>query len=143
VHPAHKARLLLSIAEYMRLAERPNDAISLVEIEKAASRWSRHNLPSPKSSHAKRSREYFIAQGAGWLTFLNRLQTVPEPVTVCGRMLGEFRSSLRELSNKFGCMRGCTVRAAHAVNRAFMTYATMSSSGLCRVDPKTIDLSGL
>ena len=31
-----KARLLLSIAEYLRLAERPNDAISLVEIEKAA-----------------------------------------------------------------------------------------------------------
>jgi len=27
-----KARLLLSIAEYLRLAERPNDAISLVEI---------------------------------------------------------------------------------------------------------------
>jgi integrase/recombinase XerD len=91
-----KARLLLSIAEYLRLAERPNDAISLVEIEKAARRWSRHNWPSPKSSHAKRSRKYFIAQGAGWLTFLNRLQTVPEPVTVCGRMLGEFRSFMKE-----------------------------------------------
>ncbi len=91
-----KARLLLSIAEYLRLAERPNDAISLVEIEKAARRWSRHNWPSPKSSHAKGSREYFIAQGAGWLTFLNRLQTVPEPVTVCGRMLGEFRSFMKE-----------------------------------------------
>jgi len=36
-----KPRLLLSIAEYVRLAERPDDAISLVEIEKAASRWSR------------------------------------------------------------------------------------------------------
>jgi integrase/recombinase XerD len=91
-----KARLLLSIAEYLRLAERPNDAISLVEIEKAASRWSRHNWPSPKSSHAKRSQEYFIAQGAGWLTFLNRLQTVPKPVTVCGRMLAEFRSFMKE-----------------------------------------------
>jgi site-specific recombinase XerD len=91
-----KARLLLSIAEYLRLAERPNDAISLAEIEKAARRWSRHNWPSPKSSNAKRSREYFIAQGAGWLTFLNRLQTVPEPVTVCGRMLGEFTSFMKE-----------------------------------------------
>jgi integrase family protein with SAM-like domain len=91
-----KARLLLSIAEYLRLAERPNDAISLVEIEEAASRWSRHNWPSPKSSHAKRSQEYFMAQGAGWLTFLNRLQTVPKPVTVCGRMLAEFRSFMKE-----------------------------------------------
>src|SRR6266436_3866319 len=85
-----KARLLLSIAEYLRLAERPNDAISLVEIGKAARRWSRQNWPSPKSSRAKRSREYFIAQGAGWLTFLSRLQTAPRPVTICDQMLAEF-----------------------------------------------------
>jgi len=38
-----KARLLLSIAQYLRLAERSNDTITLVEIKKAASRWSRHN----------------------------------------------------------------------------------------------------
>jgi integrase/recombinase XerD len=74
-----KARLLLSIAEYLRLAERPNDAISLVEIEKAARRWSRHNWPSPKSSHAERSREYFIAQGAGWLTFLDEVRGAVPP----------------------------------------------------------------
>ena len=55
-----KARLLLPISEYLRLAERPNDTISLPEIEKAASRWSSHNWPSPTSSHAKRSRKYFI-----------------------------------------------------------------------------------
>src|SRR6266566_5747714 len=59
-----KARLLLSIAEYLRLAERPSDTIALPEIKKAASRWSRHNWPSPKSSLAKRSREYFTAQAA-------------------------------------------------------------------------------
>src|SRR2546430_1993070 len=53
-----KARLLLSIAEYLRLAERPNDTIALPEIKKAARRWSRHNWPSPTSSQAKRSREY-------------------------------------------------------------------------------------
>src|SRR5438876_380943 len=81
--------------QYLTLADHPNDTISLPEIKKAASRWSSHNWPSPESSPAKRSREYFIAQRAGWLTFLNRLQTVPEPVTVCGRMLGEFRSFMQ------------------------------------------------
>ena len=69
-----KARLLLSIADYLRLAERPNDTISLPEIKKAASRWSSHNWPSPEGSPAKRSREHFMAQAAGRLTFLNRLQ---------------------------------------------------------------------
>jgi hypothetical protein len=60
-----KARLLLSIAEYLSLAERPDDKISLSEIEKGASRWSSHNWPSSKSCYAKLSREYFIAQAAG------------------------------------------------------------------------------
>ena len=32
-------------------------------------------------------------------------------------------TSLRELSNKFACMRVCAAKAAHAVSRAFMTYA--------------------
>jgi integrase/recombinase XerD len=91
-----KARLLLSIAEYLRLAERPNDTITLLEIKKAASRWSSHNWPSPESSHAKRSRDYFMAQAAGWLTFLNRLETPPKPVTIYDHMLDEFRSFMKE-----------------------------------------------
>jgi integrase/recombinase XerD len=91
-----KARLLLSIAEYLRLADRPNDRISLPEIKKAASRWSSYNWRSPESSHAKRSREYFIAQAAKWLTFLNRLQTPPKPITVYDQMLAEFRTFMEE-----------------------------------------------
>ena len=91
-----KARLLLSITEYVRLATRPNDTISLPEIAEAASRWSSRNWPSPKSSHAKLSQEYFIAQATGWLTFLNRLQTVTKPVTAYDQMLAEFRSFMNE-----------------------------------------------
>jgi integrase/recombinase XerD len=91
-----KARLLLSIAEYLRLADRPSDTISLSEIRKAATRWSNHNWPSSQSSHARRSREYFMTQAAEWLTFLNRLQTAPKPITVYDQMLAEFRSFLEE-----------------------------------------------
>ena len=91
-----KARLLLSIAEYLRLADRHIDTISLLEIQKAATRWSNHNWPSPQSSHAKRSREYFRAQAAEWLTFLNRLQTAPKPVTIGDQMLAEFRRFMDE-----------------------------------------------
>src|SRR5439155_9144486 len=80
-----KARLQLSIAEYLRLAERPSDTISLSEIKKAATRWSNHNWSWPERSHAKRSREYFMATATDWLTFLNRLQIAPKPVTVYDR----------------------------------------------------------
>jgi hypothetical protein len=44
----------------------------------------------------QRSREYFMAQGAGWLTFLNRLQTPLKPVTVYDQMLAEFTSFMKE-----------------------------------------------
>ena len=47
-----KARLLLAITRYLKLADRPNDTISIQAIEKAATRWSSHNWPPPKSSHA-------------------------------------------------------------------------------------------
>jgi len=94
-----KARLLLSIAEYLRLADRPTDTISLSEIKKAATRWSNHNWPSPQSSHAKRSQEYFMATAAEWLTFLNRLQIAPKPVTICDQMLAEFRRFMEEDRN--------------------------------------------
>src|ERR1700678_657217 len=69
-----KARLLLSITEYLRLAERSYGPITIAEIKKAANRWSSHNWPSSKSSYAKLSREGFITQAVGWLGFLNRLQ---------------------------------------------------------------------
>lgn len=67
-----RARLLLSITKYLRLADRPYQTISIQEIEKAASRWANHNWPSTKSSHAKVSRDYFIAQAAGWLAASTR-----------------------------------------------------------------------
>ena len=66
-----KARLLLSITEYLRLAERSYDPITIREIEKAASRWSSHNWPSSQSSYAKLLRKDFITQAVGWLRLLN------------------------------------------------------------------------
>jgi integrase/recombinase XerD len=90
-----KARLLLSITKYLRLADRQEQLISLQEIERAASRWASHNWPLPKSSHAKVSRDYFIAQAAGWLTFLNRLQIAPKPVEVYDQMLVDFTNFMK------------------------------------------------
>jgi len=94
-----KARLLLSIAEYLRLANRPTDTITLSEIKKAATRWSNHNWTSPQTSHAKRSRDYFIATAVEWLTLLSRLKTAPKPVTICDQMLAEFRRFMQEDRN--------------------------------------------
>ena len=90
-----RARLLLSITKYLRLADRPYQTISIQEIERAASRWANHNWPPSKSSHAKVSRDSFIAQAVCWLTFLNRLQIAPKPVEVYDQMLVDFTNFMR------------------------------------------------
>src|SRR5260370_6421619 len=90
-----KARLLLSITEYLRLAERPNGRIALPEIEEAANRWSTHHWPSSKSSYARVSRKDFITQALEWLRILDRLQTIPKQVTICDSMLAEFSSFMK------------------------------------------------
>jgi integrase/recombinase XerD len=84
-----KARLILSIAEFLRLADRPYDRISLAEIEIAAKRWSRHR-------HSLRPQRNFITEASRWLAFLNRLDTPPKPETACEKMLAEFRRFMRD-----------------------------------------------
>jgi hypothetical protein len=94
-----KARLLLAIAQYLSLADPPNDRINLPQIEKAARRWFGHTWPSGKSRHAKNSRQYFITEAVEWLTSLNRFQATPKSVRVYDHMLVAFRSFMTEDRN--------------------------------------------
>jgi integrase/recombinase XerD len=91
-----KSLILLSIVEHLRLGCRPKDRISLAEIKDAACRRSRHNWPSAKSQYVKESHAYFITQAVKWLTFLNRFQATPKPLTACDHMLTDFRNFMRE-----------------------------------------------
>jgi integrase/recombinase XerD len=91
-----KARLLLSIARYLRLAERSSDTISLPEIERAATRWSNHNRPSIKTRRGEFSKQYFITEASRWLAFLNRLHLASESVTAFDGMVAEFRNFMVE-----------------------------------------------
>jgi len=130
-----KARLLLSIAEYLRLAKRPNDTISLAEIKKAARRWSSHNWPSLERSHARRSREYFMTQAAKWLTFLNRLRTPPKPVTVYDQMLAEFRAFMEEDRG----LSPATVKGCCSSVRPFLIQLLDGRRSLQRITVSDVD----
>jgi site-specific recombinase XerD len=76
------ARYLLVITTSLRLAERPDDRITLAEIEVEADRWAnRPNRPST-AKPAGVGRRHFINYAARWLQFLGRWQTpvlVPPP----------------------------------------------------------------
>ena len=80
-----KARLLLFIAEYLRLAERPDDSISLPEIETAARQWSRRSRRTLEAAQDNLHR-HLVNKASRWLIFLNRLETLSdrkEPGTRC------------------------------------------------------------
>lgn len=87
-----KARLLLQIAEHLRLAHNRNRILNRTEISKAAARWSRQVKPG----RSQRSRECFVAEAVHWLTFLNRLQVTPKSVTATDEMLTEFRGFMAQ-----------------------------------------------
>jgi integrase/recombinase XerD len=87
-----EARLLLSIAECLRLAERLDDSISLPEIETAARQWSRQNRRTLEAAQDKHSHRHFVNEASRWLIFLNRLETPPKPENACDEMLAEYKN---------------------------------------------------
>jgi integrase/recombinase XerD len=87
-----KARILLSISDYLKLAHRPQDQISIQEIERAASRWSSKKC----SSCSKRLREEFVSETVAWLSFLSRLQIQSKPAKAYDQMLVEFREFMEK-----------------------------------------------
>ncbi len=87
-----KARILLSIADYLQLAHRPQGQINVQEIEKAASRWSRKRCSQPSQS----LREGFVSETVAWLSFLGRLHVQTEPAKTYDQMLVEFRGFMEK-----------------------------------------------
>jgi integrase/recombinase XerD len=71
------AAYLLLIADCLRLADRPGEAIALTEIQQQAVSWA--DRP-PKPSGGQRrgdSQKLFLCRATGWLRFLGRLQLPP------------------------------------------------------------------
>jgi site-specific recombinase XerD len=87
-----KARMLLSIAEYLKLAHRSQDQIGIQDIGKCASRWSRKT----RSSSSKRLSGEFVSEAVAWLSFLGRLQVQVKTAKAYDQMLIEFREFMEK-----------------------------------------------
>ena len=87
-----KARTLLSIADSLKLAHRSQDQISLQEIDKVASRWSRKRCSPP----SERLREGFVSETIAWLSFLGRLQIQTAPAKAYHQMLVAFKEFMEK-----------------------------------------------
>jgi site-specific recombinase XerD len=87
-----KARILLSVANYLKLAHRPDDQISVQEIGTAAARWSRKK----RSSSSKSLDGQFVSEALEWLNFLGRLQMQAKPARAYDHMVVEFREFMEK-----------------------------------------------
>ena len=130
-----KSRLLLSIVKYLRLGHRRGDLISVSEINDAARRWSRRNLPSVKSRYVEESRASFETQAVKWLTFINRLPARPQPVTVSDPLLADFRNFMREDR----CLSPITVEYRCATVRPFLDQLLDGRSSLGTITVSDVD----
>lgn len=70
------ALYLLIVARYLRLADRPGEAISRAEIERQARRWA-DRTDTPKRAGFSHPRCRFIRYATRWLRLLGRLQPLP------------------------------------------------------------------
>jgi site-specific recombinase XerD len=71
------ANYLLIVADYLRLSDRPVEAIGLDEIDQKATLWD-ERLPKPLDGrHHRKSRSLFLSHATRFLRFLGRLRTPP------------------------------------------------------------------
>jgi integrase/recombinase XerD len=68
------AYYLLVVADFLRLAERPGEAIGHTEIEQKAALWASGLPKSPQGKERPYSRTRFFWNATRWLEFLDRLQ---------------------------------------------------------------------
>ena len=87
----HAACYLLVVAEYLRLADRPNEAIGHEEIERQAVRWAnRRSSRMMNRGGGRASRKVFRCQATNWLKFLGRFKQQPTLVDPYDAMIAEF-----------------------------------------------------
>jgi integrase/recombinase XerD len=128
------AHFLLVIAQFLGLANRPGEVISLEEIGQKALLWAQHAEPR-KVPGSRRARTLFSRFAIAWLRFLGRLQSVPDaPVPFAGE-LAAFAEYLR-------CERGLastTIEGRCATLRRFFSRLTPVSTSLQQITIAQID----
>ena len=77
------ARFTLRVAEALRLAERPGEVITRIEIDAEAERWVNHLPKHRRTRNGRWLRVRFTGHAVRWLTFLQRLQSpASRPATI-------------------------------------------------------------
>jgi site-specific recombinase XerD len=91
------AAYLLTIAAYLRLANRPpDDLVTAAEIEAQAERWAKRPLKFPGSRQERGGRRHFRNYATQWLQFLGRWQAPTALPRKCADRIAAFTDYMRQ-----------------------------------------------
>src|ERR1019366_5417778 len=126
---------LLTVAEYLRLAERPGQLIRYEEVERQAVRWAKRRSRSPCRRAGRTSRAVFLWRATDWLRFLGRLKHRPATTTRYSGQISAFADYLqseRGLSSATIFQRCWFVR--RFCNRLGTSYGSLQEITIKRLD---------
>src|SRR3954451_9867929 len=89
------ADYLLVIADRLRLADRPGEAISREEIERQAVLWADSQSRWPNWKGGRSSQAAFRSYATRWLQFLGRLDQRPVPISPYAAIVAAFADFMR------------------------------------------------
>jgi integrase/recombinase XerD len=93
------ADYLLAVTNYLRLGKRPDDLITVAEIEAQANRWAKRPSRRARNARTLETRRRFILYATHWLKFLGRWQPPPETPHSCADQLAAFADYMRRERN--------------------------------------------
>jgi integrase/recombinase XerD len=89
------ADYLLVVADRLRLADRPGEAISREEIERQAVLWANTQSRWPNWKGGRSSQAAFRSYATRWLQFLGRLDQRPVPISPYAAIVAAFADFMR------------------------------------------------
>jgi integrase/recombinase XerD len=88
------AHYLLACTHYLRLADRPGEAIAYAEVEEQATVWANRPSHSLNTQRRRSSRGEFLRHACAWLRFLGRLQPPATPHSPFAQQIATFADFL-------------------------------------------------
>ncbi len=126
---------MLVIAEFLRLADRPGEVISLAEIEQAAFLWAQKAEPR-KAPGSRRARTLFCRFALVWLRFLGRLQATPPDTSL--PFATEIAAFAEHLAREKG-LAAVTIEKQRGTVRLFLNRLSLANGSLQEVTVEQID----
>lgn len=137
------AQHLVAVADYLRLAERPDEIIRHEEIERQASRWARRARRRARKLHKRKGgstlKQVFLWRATNWISFMGRLKQRLVPVNPNAGLLAAFADYMQREQG----FSSATITSRCRFVRRFLDQLGATSGSLREITIARIDAAFL